>query len=175
MNFALKLGLDKLPENADIIERRAVKGIVLRRNQILLIKTNKGDYKIPGGGIKKGETIQDCLKREFREETGYALIDIGEMLGTVQEQNPDKFNPKKYFRMSSEYYLCGIDCGSRVELKLDDYEAEQNFMPEFVDIYEALNTNQNLLKNEQLEAVNSWIEREVAVLNEIVRIIEKNE
>ncbi len=44
------------------------------KNEVLLIKKARGPYTgqldLPGGGIEKGETAEDTLKREFQEETG---------------------------------------------------------------------------------------------------------
>lgn len=49
-----------------------VYGIVVRGNEILLIKKARGPYKglfdLPGGRIEPGETIELALKREFQEE-----------------------------------------------------------------------------------------------------------
>ncbi len=41
--------------------------------------TNEPVWMPPGGGLEFGETLEDCLKREFREETG-AEIEVGEFL-----------------------------------------------------------------------------------------------
>jgi 8-oxo-dGTP pyrophosphatase MutT (NUDIX family) len=54
-----------------------VYGILIKDKKILLIKKSRGAYKgmydLPGGGIKFGEKIEECLKREFIEETGVTL------------------------------------------------------------------------------------------------------
>jgi len=48
-------------------------GVCVENNQVLLINHSglvEGDFwSLPGGGVEFGETIQDCLKREFFEET----------------------------------------------------------------------------------------------------------
>ena len=37
---------------------------------------------LPGGGLEEGETIEEGLKREFREETGY-LVRVLEHIGSA--------------------------------------------------------------------------------------------
>ena len=41
--------------------------------------TNELVWMPPGGGLEFGETLEVCLEREFREETG-ARIEVGEFL-----------------------------------------------------------------------------------------------
>ena len=61
-------------------ERIAVYGIVISNDgKVATIKTPTG-YFLPGGGIENEETHEECLKREFIEETGYE-IEIGRYIG----------------------------------------------------------------------------------------------
>ena len=52
----------------------SVGAVVIRDRKILLVKRNKapnkGQWAIPGGSIKLGETLQEAAEREIREETG---------------------------------------------------------------------------------------------------------
>jgi mutator protein MutT len=55
----------------------AVGGIVLRTNEILLVKRAKdpgrGLWSIPGGRVKLGERLEDAVRREVFEETGLRI------------------------------------------------------------------------------------------------------
>lgn len=52
-------------------------GIVKNEGKVLLIKKARGAYKgkldLPGGGIERGETADDTLRREFWEEVGVEI------------------------------------------------------------------------------------------------------
>ncbi|OGO23290.1 MAG: hypothetical protein A2Z28_03315 [Chloroflexi bacterium RBG_16_51_9] len=50
----------------------AVSAIIFKEERVLMIKRskepNKGKWSIPGGGIELGETLDQAVKREVREE-----------------------------------------------------------------------------------------------------------
>lgn len=163
----LKYGLSEIPTGAKTIRRRAAKAVIRKDEKILMVLTNKGDYKFPGGGYKDSETVEQCLKREMLEETGYPLVSVGQCFCSVLEQNPDKFEEGCFFSMMSEYYLCDIDDLSQGEQMLDDYEQEQDFKPVFVEIRKAIENNENLL-NSNREDINVWVKRETDVLKQLL-------
>lgn len=67
-------------ENVEYIDRIGIYGIVINRDgKVATIKTSNG-YFLPGGGIENSENHEQCLKREFIEETGYD-IEIGKYIG----------------------------------------------------------------------------------------------
>lgn len=52
-------------------------GICEKDGQILLTNNiNKNEIAMVGGGIEQGETHEECLKREFLEESGYFVESI---------------------------------------------------------------------------------------------------
>lgn len=54
-------------------------GIVKNGNKILVVNKNN-QYSLVGGGLEVGETFEDCLKREFLEETGYSVTSFKELV-----------------------------------------------------------------------------------------------
>ncbi len=63
----------------------------------------RGEYftKLPGGGLEFGEGTRDCLKREFKEETGLDVT-IGEHIYTTDYFQMSAFN--KNHQIISIYY-----------------------------------------------------------------------
>ncbi|HVP94745.1 MAG TPA: NUDIX domain-containing protein [Methanoregulaceae archaeon] len=50
--------------------------------------SNPGKWELPGGKPGKGESFEDSLRREVREETGFE-IDIYRSVGTADQYLPD--------------------------------------------------------------------------------------
>ena len=79
---------------------QSVTGVVIRDNKVLLARHTYGGGKgmliIPGGYVNQGETPQDALRREYREETGIE-VEPGGIIGI-------RFNQKDwYIAFRAEY------------------------------------------------------------------------
>ena len=70
-----KIVIGEKLENIKYDLRETCFGICLKDNKLLLVK-HKNQFSFVGGGIEIGETHEECLKREFIEESGYELVSI---------------------------------------------------------------------------------------------------
>jgi 8-oxo-dGTP diphosphatase len=62
--------------------RIRVGALILVDGKVVLARHRKGErtyYLLPGGGVDRGETLADALRREVAEETGLE-IDVGPLL-----------------------------------------------------------------------------------------------
>jgi 8-oxo-dGTP pyrophosphatase MutT (NUDIX family) len=59
---------------AKLTFRPSVYAIILRGDKVLLLNTRStGKYSLPGGGVDVGESMEEALHREVREETGLKI------------------------------------------------------------------------------------------------------
>ena len=94
---------------AAIIIRTSTNG----KKQVFATQRGYGDYKdwweFPGGKIEQGESPQDALQREIREELA-TEINVGDCLGTIEYDYPA-------FHLSMQCFVCNIVSGKLVLLE----------------------------------------------------------
>ncbi len=166
MQFNKLLGIQECDSSHKKINTRlAVRAVILQNNNLLLVHSNLGDYKFPGGGVEQEEGLIEALIREVKEETGYTETTVLEKIGVVTERFLDEYEPDSIFEMTSHYYLCEITEVKETQ-QLDDYELEQEYTPVWIDIEEALAQNEKALEMHQ---DSRWIHRENYVLQELLK------
>lgn len=77
--------------------RQAVRAIILRGNDMLVMKRNKFGmkyYTLVGGGVDAGEDVEAALRREVAEETG---IQIGRIQKVFIEDAGDMYGLQHVF------------------------------------------------------------------------------
>lgn len=92
---------------------KVVAAIILHDNQIFATQRGYGDFKggweFPGGKVEPGESPQEALRREIREELAME-IEVGELFETVEYDYPA-------FHLSMDCFLCKIKSGAPVLLE----------------------------------------------------------
>lgn len=84
-------------------------GAIVRDNHILLIRHRENEsgrsyWILPGGGIEPGETEEDCVRREMKEETN---LDVRIRSLLLDEPDP---HPESVYR-TRKTYLCDPNMG----------------------------------------------------------------
>lgn len=141
--------------------RDAVRAIILSNEKIALVKSEKeGFYKFPGGGVEEGETHDEALIRETKEETGLIVIPNSiKEFGMIQEIRKSIYDIEEIFDQKSYYYFADV-YKEVTNQNLDNYEVELGYVLEWSDIKEAYNINIELSKNYK----SKFIMREAEVL-----------
>lgn len=116
---------------SDLIFRPSSYGLIINNGKIALMKTSStGRYQFPGGGVDLGESMEEALRREVKEETGLVidtakLIDCNDLFF--------EYTPEKYcFHSIQFFYLCSVESTELVaDDKVNDNEA---VMPRWIPI-----------------------------------------
>jgi 8-oxo-dGTP diphosphatase len=93
-----------------------VAAVIYQRNKIFATQRGYGEFKdkweFPGGKLESGETPEDALVREIKEELE-TNIKVGKLIKTVDTDYPN-------FHITMHVYKCSVISG---ELKLMEHEA----------------------------------------------------
>ncbi len=111
----------------------ACDGVLIENGRILLINRAKepdlGKWAIPGGRIEENETAEECLKREFKEETGLDVEPV-KLIGIYSDpkRDPRKIIGAAYIvkRIGGEI-KAGDDAGEAKWFGIEELPAELAF------------------------------------------------
>ena len=95
----------------------------------------KDGWEFPGGKIEPGESAENALKREIREELG-ATISVGEKIMTIEYDYPA-------FHLSMDCFWCTLEAGT---LELREHEAAKWLTAEELDSVAWLPADKDLIQ-----------------------------
>ena len=95
----------------------SIKSIIIDDNKVLCLKNERNEWDFPGGKINFKEDIEDCLKREVKEETN---LDIKNL--KILKPFGLKFNDVPVFII---VYSAEISCDSSIVVSYE--HSEYNF------------------------------------------------
>ncbi len=117
---------------------RVVAAIIRDKGRIFVTQRGYGPYKdgweFPGGKIEPGETPEEALKREIREELD-TEIEVGEPAGHIEYDYPE-------FHLSMDCFFCTLLSGS---LTLKEHEAARWLSPAELDSVSWLPADRSLI------------------------------
>lgn len=160
MEYLFCLDEKNYKENGTKFERVAVRAVIKKENEYAMIHSTKyGEYKFPGGGMKKGEELRDTVIREVKEETGLSVIPTSlKLIGKVLERRKGEVDD--LFEMTSYYYEAAVEdeIGAR---NLDDYEKDYGYELVYVTLEAAIQNNEQISDTSKIP----WVTRDTKVMH----------
>lgn len=124
-----------------------VAAIIRKGERIFATQRGYGEWKdwweFPGGKMEKGETAEEALKREIREELS-TEISVDELLCTVEYDYPN-------FHLTMHCFLCSPLTGA---MHLNEHEAARWLAKDELDSVQWLPADLQLI--EQLKNIDLW-------------------
>ena len=118
---------------------QVVAAIIKEDNKILATQRGYGEFQggweFPGGKIELGETKEEALIREIREELDTEVI-VGELFDTVEYDYSN-------FHLSMDCFICSIKTGNFV---LKEHQEARWLTKETLDSVEWLPADQGLIE-----------------------------
>jgi 8-oxo-dGTP diphosphatase len=97
--------------------RKGVYAVIFNstKDNVVTVQTSRGHYFLPGGGIEYNENLEDCLRREMLEETGYE-VSIGTFIGEAMRYFLSTNNEP----ILSEGYFYLVKLSDKVQAPIED-------------------------------------------------------
>jgi A/G-specific adenine glycosylase len=115
--------------------------LIWRDGQLLITRRPEhkmlgGLWEFPGGKQENGETLEECLKREIREELGVS-IEVGDLYQSVK-------HTYSHFRITLHTFHCRIENGEPRNIGVDDFAWVS---PEELNLYAFPRADQKIIES----------------------------
>lgn len=118
---------------------KVVAAVIREGNRVFATQRGYGDYKdwweFPGGKIEMGETPQQALKREIKEELN-TVIEVGDFITTIEYDYPQ-------FHLSMDCFWATVASG---EITLLEHESAKWLSSNELDSVEWLPADREIIK-----------------------------
>ena len=129
-----------------MIEKTTVRAIIERDGKFAMQRSKYGEYKIPGGAPDPGESHEEALIREVREETGLSVIPASiEEIGVTIEMREDALKKGKKFVRHTFFYRCRVE-NTLQETNMTRSEIELGFTLAWATMEEIIDGNRTALR-----------------------------
>lgn len=147
METILVLDEKNYTDDMPVFEKTGVRAIICKDGRYAMQYSADGEYKIPGGGMEAGESCEETLIREVREETGLKVLpETIKEIGEITEIREDLFKKGTKYICHSLFYSC--DVSDEVgEMRLTPSEVLKGYTLQWATVDEIIECNTRLLKD----------------------------
>lgn len=114
------------------------KALIINKNEEITLGYSHKTYQFPGGHLEDGETLEECLLREIKEETGIEIIDSKiKLFQKITYYNKNYHNSGKNRQNDIYYFVIKTDAKFDMQnSNLDEWERDGNFMVKTIPLSE---------------------------------------
>ncbi len=142
------------------------RGLIINSNNEILLGKMDNTYQFPGGHANENETLQQCLVREIKEETGIEVMDEKLEPFYIIKNYEENIDENSY----SEFYYYLINTDDKYDISktnYDEYEINYNYRLEYMNIEDLIKI---LSRDVNLNSINKLVYPDMLdVLNEYLK------
>ena len=143
-----------------------VKAFIVNSKEEILLAENNNTYQFPGGHLDDNETLENCLQREIKEETGINIKIESEPFLKITTYCKDYFDTGKNVESNIYYYkIFTDDLPNFSETHYDDLEIQTDFnlcyirlkdLADFLETTQKTGTTNKNIAREMLYALEEY-------------------
>lgn len=124
---------DNLTEEDIEMKVIRVKALIINSKGNIILAFNNNTYQFPGGHVDNDESIDECMKREIKEEVGID-VEVGDPFLSIETYDNDYFGTGKKVLNTIYYYRVLTDLEPDFsKTKYDELEMKTDFDLFYVD------------------------------------------
>lgn len=148
-----------------------VKVYLINSNNEILIANSAGGYQLPGGHVEEGETLEQAVIREIKEETGIKLEkrELGEPFYEVKHYTKNHKSKNINRESNIIYYIVNSDKKPNLKgLNLTENEKKNNFKIDYLK-FDEFDSKLNYVKQNNPNEINRVIASEILISFEYLK------
>lgn len=171
-------------ESWDLAYRISARAIIPGPGNTFLLEyiARDGYYVFPGGGVEDGESLEDALIREVREESGFAvdassIQRYGQIVLKKSNRDYAGFD-QRYIGISVYFKVNSL--GKQFHTDMTDNEKDWRMTPKYMKLEDAIVSNEAVYRkfvnspDEKLRRSSEFIFRETAVMKDLLKNSHRN-
>ena len=134
-----------------VIRTKAV--IINSKNEILLGYSH-GTYQFPGGHLEENETLNECLKRELKEEIGVDIDIVNDPYLKIVYYSKNYRGTTKNRENDIYYFLIKRDIEpDTTKTHLDEFEKEGNYITKWISLGDIESVLKSTIKDNSINEI----------------------